>query len=152
MKGKPLPRRKIVCGFCGDVFEAAHSLRRYCRRECQLQASKCRNGAATPMLNIQASGTTVGAIAELKVVVELLAAGYDVYRASSPACPCDLVVIKQGCVLRIEVTSVVGNLYKEPTMPARKNSYSHWDIVAVYVRSTDEILYFPALPAFPNKS
>ena len=49
------------------------------------------------------SNSTKGAAGELVVAADLMAMGWDVYRALSPAAPCDLVILRKGRVLRIEV-------------------------------------------------
>ena len=47
-----------------------------------------------------------GAIAELRVGVDLLSKGYHVFRSESPGCPCDIVAIKDGECIKIEVRTV----------------------------------------------
>lgn len=46
---------------------------------------------------------TVGAINELRVSVDLMARGYAVFRALSPSCPCDLAILKDDNLIRVEV-------------------------------------------------
>lgn len=48
---------------------------------------------------------TIGAMSELQVTVDLLGNGWDVYRSVCQAARCDLVAVKDGRVLRIEVRS-----------------------------------------------
>jgi hypothetical protein len=47
--------------------------------------------------------STVGAVAELRVSCDLMARGYAVFRALSPACFCDLVVYVGELAFRVEV-------------------------------------------------
>ena len=49
------------------------------------------------------SPTTIGAIGELRACVDLLAKGYEVFRTVSQTSSCDLIVLKNGKILRIEV-------------------------------------------------
>lgn len=52
---------------------------------------------------------TVGAISELVVAVDLLRKGYEVFRALSVNASCDLAIIKDGVLLRIEVRTAHTN-------------------------------------------
>ena len=56
----------------------------------------------------QTAGTT-GAISELKVCVDLMAKGYHIFRSESPCCPCDLVALKNGITLTVEVRTIARN-------------------------------------------
>jgi Holliday junction resolvase-like predicted endonuclease len=49
------------------------------------------------------SASTVGAIGELRAAADLLAKGYEVFVAGSPGASCDLVTLRDGVCLRIEV-------------------------------------------------
>jgi predicted AAA+ superfamily ATPase len=53
------------------------------------------------------SSGKVGAIAELAVAADLMRRGYEVYRAVSQASDFDLLAIKNGKILTIEVVSSV---------------------------------------------
>jgi hypothetical protein len=46
---------------------------------------------------------TLGALSELLASTDLLAQGFEVFRALSPACSCDLIACRGGLTLRIEV-------------------------------------------------
>jgi hypothetical protein len=88
------------------------------------------------------ASATVGAVNELRVSVDLVVRGYAVFRALSPACPCDLVVLHDGRVFRVEVTtghrSVTGNLQypkKDPML---------YDVLAVVCRTP--LFTSPKLP------
>ena len=83
---------------------------------------------------------TVGAIAELKVSVDLMTKGFHVFRALSPSCLCDLFAIKNDKQFDIEVrTTYRGNtgvIYKNKNKSTAK--YFAWVI-------KDEIVYEPIL-------
>src|SRR5579872_6612397 len=49
--------------------------------------------------------THLGAASELIASADLLLRGFDVFRAVAAACPCDLVAMKDGALIRIEVKS-----------------------------------------------
>lgn len=46
---------------------------------------------------------TTGALAELVVAADLLRRGFEVYRAVSPAAKSDLVIVRDGRILRVQV-------------------------------------------------
>ena len=52
------------------------------------------------------SNARLGAASELLVAADMLRLGYEVYRAFSPQAQCDLLAVKTGRVLRVEVKSV----------------------------------------------
>ncbi len=75
--------------------------------------------------------------------------GYDTFRALSPSCPCDLLALKDGEVLRVEVRTVKrrpdGAIYAQfrAQDAGRSDVYAFVDVVgnAVHYRRVD-----PALP------
>lgn len=86
---------------------------------------------------------TRGAVSELVVSADLLGKGYAVFRALSPACGCDLIILPPNQKpLRVEVTtaavSATGKLWYPP-----KDGDKH-DVLAVVLR--DKIHYIPPLP------
>jgi hypothetical protein len=87
-----------------------------------------------PSARIQA--TFVGASSELKVCADFLLAGYEVFRSVSLNCSCDLVVLKNGEVFRVEVKTG----YKKQIPSADKTRF---DILAVV--NGEGISYYPAL-------
>jgi hypothetical protein len=90
----------------------------------------------------QLSTPVIGIIAEHRVIVDLLTRGYDVFHAASPACSCDLAVLKNGNLLRVEVTTGKYTPTRKIFYPPHnKNNY---DIVAAVL--PDQIYYFPDLP------
>jgi hypothetical protein len=84
------------------------------------------------------SASTKGAISELVVSTVLLKMGYHVFRALSPACPCDVIAMRDGVLLKIEITT--GNEYKSGrgySFP-KKRKYDFDYIAVVY----DNNVYF----------
>jgi len=90
------------------------------------------------------TSATTGAISELRACVDLLAKGYDVFRALSPNCPCDLAVLKDNKLLRIEVrtghVSTSGKLYRTK---GKGDEINNIDIYAWVL--PDRIIYEPEL-------
>ena len=87
---------------------------------------------------------TVGAINELKVGEDLLVKGYDVFRALSPTCSCDLVALKNKRLLRVEVKTArysAGGLIMTGSYKKEKS-----DILASVLWKDNIIIYNPKLP------
>ncbi|MGH3427951.1 MAG: group I intron-associated PD-(D/E)XK endonuclease [Mycobacteriales bacterium] len=96
------PRKCLECK--KPLSNARRSNRRYCSAGCRDKNPEClRYGR-------RLTSATTGAIHELEVSCDLLKKGYEVFRALSPSCSCDLAILKDGRLLRIEVRT--GHLLK----------------------------------------
>jgi len=84
---------------------------------------------------------TVGAISELRVCVDLLSRGFEVFRAVSQSCSCDLAILKSGQLLRIEVKT---GYKRTDGKPIFSKIVHKADILALCYPT--EIIYQPALP------
>lgn len=131
-------RHDKVCAVCGEPFKGWWNQKTcpLCLREKRLKP-KPAVGKVKPRL---ATGT-VGTIAELKVAVDLMSRGFDVFRAMSPAASCDLMAIKEGRQFDIEVRSAARN-------PVTGKIYRNLQRVkAMWVAHVigDEIIYEPDL-------
>src|SRR5207244_171702 len=93
--------RKIRCLECDTEFSTSKTFQKYCSRLCQMNYFDKISGRTCTGLGLPSS--TVGAISELRVACDLLEKKYEVFRAISAACSCDLAVLKNGKLLRIEV-------------------------------------------------
>lgn len=142
--GKYPERRNQECARCGLVFETGKSWQRFCSRECAVATYNAR-WRAVNVTDLKLSTSTVGTISELLVASDLLAAGYDVFKSLSPACCCDLAILKEGKLYRVEVTTAhYGPSGKR--MSPRKDNFQNYDIVAYVLRAGKEIEYEPQLP------
>ncbi len=123
------------------------------RRGAKFCSERCRagyQGRAYAELNpvprrgspgVIATGS-VGAAAEMAVCADLLMRGYAVFRAVSQACPCDLAVLRDGRLLRIEVKT--GYRTASGGVQYPKLSKEHFDVLAIVMRHNREIIYEPA--------
>ena len=90
---KPTTRKKVLtkkCKKCGRDIKPSFT---FC--------DECREGAANFNHKLPLSTATVGAISELVVCVDLAKKGYEVFRAISPSCSCDLIARKNNICRRI---------------------------------------------------
>lgn len=136
---------KRICKFCQkEIPQEAHKSRVFCSYECRSLFTKMKYEQFNPDTFRGKTSATTGAISELRVAVDLLAKGYDVFRALSPNCPCDLAILKGERLLRVEVRttfiSTAGKLYKA------KNKRDDMNSIDVYAWVLpDKIIYEPAL-------
>ena len=93
----PIEDRTKQCVTCGTDFTPRGSRHRYCGMACTPEARSQQN---LPTLHMTTA--TVGAMIELMVCTDLMIRGYDVFRAVSPSCYCDLVARKGDLTLHIE--------------------------------------------------
>lgn len=77
-----------------------------------------------------------GARSELLVCADLIRLGYEVFRAVSPQCSCDLMILRKGIPERVEVRTG-----RRTRTGASCKSYCSADIMAVVAREDDSIWY-----------
>ena len=138
-----------LCPWCKDRFPAASRKKNaiYCSVKCGRLAYSKASGVYGHYPGM-APGTT-GAIGELRVSVDLLIRGYEVFRALSPATSCDIAILKSGALLRVEVRTGYRNLKTGKILFCGARA-GRADVTAVVL--PDEILYVPPLevsPCFP---
>lgn len=131
---------------CGSTFRPLGrprgALRRYCSEACQ-RLDNYQRRYLTPASTLP-TGTS-GAISELIAGADLLRRGYDVFRALSPACSCDLIAQRGGELLRIEVRT--GRRLAAGGLDYSKNATDagRFDHYCIVVDAGKEIVYVPAL-------
>jgi hypothetical protein len=79
----------------------------------------------------QVNTANIGCIGELMVTVDLMRRGFEVFRAVSAGCSCDLIAIKENKSQRIEVTKG-SRLTKDKHLMHRAHNSSHYDIIAIW--------------------
>jgi hypothetical protein len=114
---------------------------KYCGRECAYAAERERWRQRNR--SNEAPRGNVGAISELQVAIDLLAKGYVVFRSISPHGPCDLAVLKDGKLIKVEVATGYLNSSGQIQKPQKSENHD-FDILAVVVQ--DQIKYFPEKP------
>ena len=81
---------------------------------------------------------------ELLVSADLMRRGYEVFRALSPACSCDLVILKEGRLLRVEVRTAQKSISGKLSWTNSKKDIGRSDMLALVVEGRD-IVYLPSL-------
>lgn len=130
------PTNKL-CRVCASPLPSHRWV--FCAHECELVYRREVAGRpeSTP------STATVGALHELLVAIELMRRGWHVFRALSPACPCDLVVYQDpDTIIRIQVRTASrrprGGVYAS----LKKSDVGQHDVLAL-VTHDGEILFDP---------
>ena len=134
--------RYTHCKFCNKPLSDA-KIRRFamtCDQTCWdgLQ-DQSRNGLKSAYQNLPTG--TVGAISELRASVDLMARGFDVFRALSPTCPADLICLKDGQAITVEVRTAYWNRTHTKVVCGRTTTA---DLLALVIG--DEIVYEPMEP------
>jgi Holliday junction resolvase len=122
---------RFVCVICKKET-IGRKRQKYCSDE-------CRDKAIERVRWKGLSTSTIGAINELRVAGDLMTKGYEVFRALSPACSCDLVALKNGVLSRIEVRTA----YRSRTGITRNATNFRGDILAFVLPK--KIIYEPEL-------
>lgn len=133
-----------ICRGCAKEFTSSHGrVQFYCDSGCRRQSLKREYRRLNPAPLIPPG--TVGAISELRVSVDLLRQGVHIFRALSPNCPCDLVILRNGIALRVEVRTGYRTKDKmgKIQFPNHRKDKGKYDVIAIVL--PDEIIYQPSL-------
>ena len=126
----------------GSVRSKRRFYRYYCNPACERQWRQRQYREKNPHRLDLPTGT-VGARLELLVAADLMARKYHVFRALSPNCPCDLAVLKDGVLLRVEVRAAFRS--SNGHLNYSKRSTGNVDVWALGL-ADGEIAYEPMLP------
>lgn len=143
---KPEPARypkECICQQCGKNFTHPMRTTKFCSMKCSRRAYYDKNYTKSPYESSGIGRITVGAANELRVAADLMFKGYEVFRALSPQASCDLAILKNGKLLRVEVRSGrPSRNRKSPFWPKDKRPglSDVWVVVL-----PDQIIYNPPL-------
>lgn len=151
-----VPQVEAVCVECGATYLRRSKQKLYCTSACLKKSEERRRVPVYMTAIIQAergrrlSTGAIGALGELRACADLIERGYFVFRAVSPASPCDLIALSpSGLLLRIEVRCGARRVNGAKTyVPVSEHRRPLVDAVAVVFR--DEIEYVPELPELPG--
>lgn len=131
-----------ICRYCSGPMSIERQKRHaiVCSKACaskQKAADYRRENGDRGSLS---TGTT-GALAELVVGADLLRRGYAVYRALSPSAPCDLIILQNGKMWRVEVRSAKRGLGERIFFGFKAADLGRHDILALYFRGENSVEY-----------
>lgn len=102
------------CKKCEAEFSTSKSQQVFCSAECYRALENNQWGSGLGF-----STGTVGAIAELMASVELMKAGFEVYRALSQSSSCDILGVKDGQLYGFEVRSATATKSGKLSYPTK---------------------------------
>jgi len=114
--------------------------RKYCSAQCKSMNQKEHYDLSDVSKLQNFSPAQKGALSELRASVDLMLNGYEVFRAVSPACSCDLIALKNNKTIRIEVRTATKRIDGSLKYPISK---IRADVVAAVFGNT--VVYFPPL-------
>ena len=140
----------VLCQVCGKavVVRRRGQVKKYCNKVCASRKYTNKYRTLNPRLGLAAG--TVGALGELLVAADLLKRGYEVFRAMSPSCSCDLAVLKNGKLMRVEVRTGYRSGQRSVDDPdnvfiGNASGIHRADLLAIVVHSPTMIQYRPQL-------
>jgi len=130
--------RGRFCLNCHKEFLTGYKYQQFCSHNCSREYNRVSYRLNGCFENLNLSAGNKGAINELLVCLDLLKKGYDVFRAVSPSSSCDLIVLKDKKLFRVEVTS---GWIRKGKKYSNKNQrdLNKMDILAIVFKS--EIVY-----------
>lgn len=133
----------MICTVCnGDIPAGKRPWAKTCSKRCSRERATAIHRQKNPPTGLPSA--TVGAIAELAVAADLLSRGYEVFRAMSPSCSCDLAINSGGILIRVEVRTGYITSTGRLGYPKPATDKGRQDIYAV--RTKDGVItYIPDL-------
>ena len=141
MRGQLSTRTSSICERCGKSYILRSGNQRFCSPKCTTADTKAKQAMANERVAI--SPGSVGAVSELLVCADLLRKGYEVFRSVSPHCSCDMVILKAGRFVRVEVRTGTIRENGLGYCPTRKCDEGRYDVLAIVFRGR-EIEYRPS--------
>jgi hypothetical protein len=126
------------CTVCESPFQSSHKYAKFCSNECR----RTYRSQDTVRSNYSVPSGTVGAIGEMRVSTDLLIKGYEVFRALSPCSSCDLAILKDSTIRRVEVRTAYKFISSGKRYCIRPKEGAA-DVLAMVF--PDEIVYEPPL-------
>lgn len=124
----------VVCGNPLNLLSPAHA--KYCSDKCRKEVAQKKFRAQGGLSHAEMPSATTGAIHELIICVELMRKKFHVFRAQSPACPCDLIAMKEDKIYRIEVTTGTKTTLSSYSYPKKGPRYQ-FDFMAIVFHSAE---------------
>lgn len=134
---------EVCCDACKEPLpvELRKGGRKYCSRRCAKEWERRRYRSENPPRAVKLASGTTGAMHELLVAYDLMSRGFHVFRALSPSCVCDLAVIKDEKLLRVEVRTA----YRRKGNSTLYCPVKHRADILALVEHNRNIEYRPAL-------
>lgn len=132
-----------LCVRCSVKFFPANKQSLYCSRACRNAAGNDRNSFKSRHPGLPTA--TVGAIGKMQVCADLLSKGYEVFRAVSASCSCDIAILKDGKMLRIEARTGYRSKASGKLLYPKKSHDGGRSEHHAIILGPNEIVYLPEL-------
>lgn len=129
---------KGSCVVCGAEFETFQKAKQTCSRPCHVKRINKISGRESFCPGLP--NGTVGALTEMTVAAHMMRKGYDVFRALSPSCYCDLVATKDNITFRVECRTGYRSL-STGSLSFPKTLRGAADLFAVYIPPEDTVFF-----------
>lgn len=129
-----------LCSHCGGKLYISGRRTRFCSTKCQSAEYRKKTGGASPTKGLGLNSSSVGTLHEMEVSCDLIRRGFHIFRAVCSSCPCDLAILRNGRLIRVEFTTGRLNA-KTGKMNYPKHDPLRFDLLAVV--TTAGILYDP---------
>lgn len=133
-----------VCEKSFSYFAKSPKDRKYCSRTCSRTANIAYLQTRRPNTSKLPTGT-VGAISELIVSADLLRRGFEVFRALSQSCSCDLAILHESKLIRVEVRTASRSSAGKLMFAFRPGEDQRHDLLALVTDDGHTIEYRPTL-------
>jgi hypothetical protein len=134
------------CIVCEILFTTYQPNQKVCGEICRKKYNYDLALKKTPSRQRGLSSGSVGAMSELRICADLLRLGYYVFRSVGPNSPYDVIAVKHGKLLKIEIRTGILGASDKPYFNKRTNhSHDLCDVFGVYVEENDSIFYDPPL-------
>ena len=134
--------REAVCRNCGKEFSTTKSYQLFCTVQCRKDAyDDISYGLSLPR-------GAIGTIGELLVCSDLLKRGFEVFRSVNWHSSCDLLITKDGQILRMEVKTARRLSNGQVTFPVsnvKKKLADHFALVVHEANGNHTVQYVPDL-------
>lgn len=129
-----------ICIICGARISEQRQRRhaKTCSEQCSIKLTQRKYHQANPQSSL--SSNTSGAISEHRVIIDLLSHNFEVFHSVNPGASCDLAILKNGKLSRVEVRT---RRYSSSGKPYRMTRPVKADILASVL--PDKIVYDPSL-------
>lgn len=133
-------KESSACFQCGEKIIGKISTAKYCSNSCLKNFKRDQFKQHNPDHGLNRN--KMGAVSELLACADLLKNGFDVFRAVSPSCSCDLMIFYNKKVIRVEVTTGYKTRLGNHQFPKKNNE--KFELLVVVLKN-GEIIYTPPL-------
>jgi Holliday junction resolvase-like predicted endonuclease len=120
-------------------------MKTFCSKQCRLRRDKQAHHELNPYVKLCSTGK-IGAMSEMLVCVDLMKRGFEIFRAVSQCCSCDLIALRGGKALRVEVKTGYRTKSGDCVKSLRKKAaQSPHDLLAAVWLDNHEIKYHPTI-------